>query len=335
MTASGPARSSELTVRRMVPPDREAIIRLLSRTLGWKEDLRHEELFDWKHRLNPFGESPGWVAEDEQGLAGFRTLMRWEFLAGDCTLRAVRAVDTATDPRAQGRGIFRTLTLRAVDDMTADGIAFVFNTPNAQSRPGYLSMGWRQVGRLAVGFRPSRIAALPRLLSARSPGDLWSLPCSVGEAAMDILNDEASVSELLNSAGSSRPAGVGQIRTNRTHRFLQWRYGLCPVGYRVLLGGRRVTDGLVFFRVRRRGGAKEVVIADCIGPDSGTRGRLCRAVLEESGADYAVAIDASRPRLWPTVPRTGPILTWRSTNWTGDVPGLSHWELVTGDVELF
>ena len=73
--------------------------------------------------------------------------MRWEFQRGDEVFRCVRAVDTATHPDYQGRGLFTRLTKAALPELVADGVKFVFNTPNDQSRPGYLKMGWQAVGR--------------------------------------------------------------------------------------------------------------------------------------------------------------------------------------------
>ena len=65
--------------------------------------------------------------------------MRWELIRGAERLRMVRAVDTATDPDHQGRGIFRRLTERALAELVSEGYDAVFNTPNNQSRPAYLN----------------------------------------------------------------------------------------------------------------------------------------------------------------------------------------------------
>ena len=107
---------------------------------------------------------------------GFRTLMRWEFLDGERVVRAVRAVDTATHPDYQGRSIFTRLTLHALDELVAEGVEFVFNTPNEQSRPGYLKMGWQVVGQLptAVAFhrwkRPTPMLPATRSRLMLQPG---------------------------------------------------------------------------------------------------------------------------------------------------------------------
>jgi GNAT superfamily N-acetyltransferase len=146
-------RKPALDIRPATPDDRPAIIELLGRSLGSDGDPRYSELFAWKHDHNRFGPSPMWVAVDGDRIAGVRALMRWEFERGGEVLRAVRAVDTATDPDYQGRGLFKALTMHGIEQVRADGVDFVFNTPNSQSLPGYLKMGWREVGRLPAAVR--------------------------------------------------------------------------------------------------------------------------------------------------------------------------------------
>jgi hypothetical protein len=326
-----PAPDHGIVLRPATPADDSGIVQLLCQTLGWKDDDRHRSLFDWKHRRNPFGPSPGWVAEDEQGLVGSRTFMRWEFLHGEQRLAVVRAVDTATHPRAQGRGVFRALTLKGIEDLTRSGVLWVFNTPNDRSAPGYLSMGWRRLGRLPVAVRPAGLIVGPRLLSARQPGSLWSIPTSAGEDAAAVFDDRDGWEELLSNRGRN-----GLLHTDRSVTYLQWRYGDTPVGCRALLGGSTVRDGVVFFRLRRRGRAVEAVISDLLTPaDSTQKGReMCRSVLFASGADYLIALGRSRPRRWIPVPGNGPLLTWRGLA-QQELPALDQWDLSAGDIELF
>jgi hypothetical protein len=321
-----------IRIRPATPEDDRAIVALLCETLGWVDDDRHRLLFAWKHRSNPFGSSPGWVATDEDGLVGSRTFMRWSFLMADERISAVRAVDTATHPRAQGRGIFRALTMEGVKEMSAAGVDWVFNTPNDRSAPGYLSMGWRRMGRLPVAVRPAGFRVAPRLLAARQAGDLWSLPTSVGEEAATALADDTALVDLLARV----PPTVG-LRSERTPAYLRWRYGSSPVGYRALLGGTSLGDGVVFFRLRRRGPAVEAVIGDMLVPaDRPTvASRLYRTILHSSEADYIVAIGTPRPRWWVPVPGNGPMLTWRGLRRQDDPPPLDQWKLSAGDVELF
>jgi GNAT superfamily N-acetyltransferase len=318
-------------VRAARPEDRPAIVELLSRTLGWEDDGRHRALFDWKHRDNPFGVSPGWVAEDEAGVVGSRTLMRWRFQVDGETVTAVRAVDTATHPRAQGRGVFRTLTMRGVEELTAAGVDWVFNTPNDRSAPGYVAMGWRPLGHLPVVVRPSGPAALARLARARHPAELWSVPTPAGEPAAGVLADAAGVGELLDSQPSDP-----RVRTERSPAYLQWRYGACPAGYRAVLAGPSPAAGVAVFRLRRRGPATEAVIGEVLAPGGApsVRRRLWRAVLEGARPDYL--IDLGRPPSlgWLPVPGNGPLLTWRPLV-RPDAPPIRRWALTAGDVELF
>src|SRR5438309_5379457 len=110
-----------VTIRPAVADDRPGIIRLAVRALGWNDDERDRAFFAWKHDANPFGPSPAWVATHDGEIVGFRTLLRWEFSRGSDRLRVVRAVDTATDPNHQGKGIFRNLTMGAVEALTGAG----------------------------------------------------------------------------------------------------------------------------------------------------------------------------------------------------------------------
>ncbi len=116
----------------------------------------------------------------------FRALMRWEFVRGGVVLRAVRAVDTATDPEYQGRGLFRSLTMHGLEHVRAEGVDFVFNTPNTQSRPGYLKMGWREVGRLPAAVRFTGPGGAVAALRSRVPADRWSQELTIGTSVDDV-----------------------------------------------------------------------------------------------------------------------------------------------------
>ena len=323
---------TQLVIRRTDPADDAQILSLLQASLGWVPDELFARFFDWKHRQNPFGESPSWVATAEERVVGFRTFMRWEFDYEGRTRRVVRAVDTATHPEYQGRGIFSRLTRAAIDEMRVDGVDFVFNTPNDNSRPGYLKMGWHVVGRLPVSVRMRSVTSPTRMLRARVPADKWSAECRAGEPALDVLGDDQAIADLL-SAQRATPA----LRTRRSPEFLRWRYGFEPLRYRAVLAGESARDGLAIVRLRNRGTSRELVICDTLVPngDDEAIGRLARTALQQSGADYALRVggtlvDSGFFRL----PRQGPILTWREVR-EKHQPRLGDWRLTMGDVELF
>jgi hypothetical protein len=261
-------------------------------------------------------------------------LLRWEFDRPAGVARAVRAVDTATDPEYQGRGIFTALTTRAIDELVAEGVHFVFNTPNDQSRPGYLKMGWQVVGRPPLSVRPRSPLALVRMVRSRTPADLWSTSTHVGVDAAEALADEHGLDALL----ASQPRADG-LSTRRTVAVLRWRYaGFAPLAYRVLLRGSGIEDGFVVFRVRRRGQALEGVVDDVLVPDGDRRAaaRLLRSVPRDAQVDYAAQLGGA-VRMgagYLPLPRHGPVLTWRALTETA-CPPLESWRLTLGDVELF
>ena len=322
---------AEPTIRPFEAADTVEVLRLLSRSLGWVPDDHHAAFFDWKHRQNPFGPSLAWVAEDEGRILGVRPFLRWEFEQPGAVVTAVRAVDTATAPEARGRGVFTALTRFGLHELEAAGVGFVFNTPNDQSRPGYLKMGWREVGRVPVRVRVASVAALRRLAGARTPADLWSLRTEAGQPAADALADRDAVAHLLQS----RPPPLG-VRTRLTPEVLHWRYaGFPALAYRAVTGPGGVTGGLALFRLRRRGRAVEAMIGDILSPggDAGRAAALAKAVLRDSRADYAIVTGGrSLPGFVP-LPGQGPVLTWRGVC-APAAPPLAQWALSLGDIEL-
>jgi len=319
----------DFVVRRATAADRGAVTDLLRISLGKEDDPHYEAFLDWKHQQNPFGVSPAWVALDGSRVVGYRTLLRWRFISADGKpVSAVRAVDTATDPEYRGRGLFRLLTLGAVADLTREGDAFVFNTPNDSSRPGYLSMGWSPVRRLPVGVLPSGPGSLARMLRSRTASLLWSEVTDVGMDASEALAHDAICDGLLAHA----PAAG--LRTDRTREYLRWRTSFEPLRYRVLLRdpGDPAAGGVIF-RVRKRGAGLEAVIAELLVPSARVGIGLLRRVVAETGADYAIGLRTGPSAGLLPLPGQGPLLTGRPL--ARAVPPAKEWALTMGDIELF
>lgn len=313
------------------PEDRSAVLALLADSLGWELDDTFAEFFEWKHVRNAFGPSPAWVATVGGRVVAFRTFLCWQFEHPDGRVRrAVRAVDTATHPEYQGRGLFRRLTLHALDEMRDAGVEFVFNTPNDQSRPGYLAMGWSQIGRLPISARVAGVRAAMRMVRSSVPAERWPETTSAGDAADDVLAD-SSVDRLL----ARLPAPRG-LRTHRSRDYLRWRYGLARLGYRVITAPSGPADGLAVFRVRRRGQARETALCELLSPAGDTHAAraLARAVTRAARADYVVRLGHDLRGWFVPLPRRGPMLTWRALAEPQDPPARPEWDLALGDVEL-
>ncbi|MDP3984384.1 MAG: GNAT family N-acetyltransferase [Acidimicrobiia bacterium] len=237
----------EVSIRPYRPDDLLEVLEVLKVALGESPILhRTPELWSWKHEINPFGRSLVLVAEVDGRIAGVRALMRWDLLTpAGVLLRCLRPVDTATHADFERRGIFRQLTNAAVEQAREDGFDLIFNTPNARSGAGYLTMGWQEVGPIGVMIRP--------LLRRGSPAGLDTAPDP--EVFFD------PVPPLIQSLEQPARRSAG-LRTPRSIEYLAWRFRRHPhVHYRSISSG----DGTAVVRPNVRGGRKEVVVSDLLG----------------------------------------------------------------------
>lgn len=338
----------ELHIREAVESDTEQILGLLRTSLGEGSTPRHREYWSWKHKSNPFGASPALVAEANGCVVGLRVFMYWAWESGGKEIRAVRAVDTATHPDWRGRGIFTRLTLALVDKMDAEGVSFVFNTPNKLSRPGYLKMGWSIVGRVSLWVHPRRpLRALGSLVNPRSPekmnprrGDRGP---SDGQSVVKLL-DEPKLRDLLHAM----PTTDSRLATPTSIAYLKWRYVDIPdFAYKAVWFLDDEGSAAVIYRNRPRGSLRELRLCEIlVGSGRASLRRataLIRSVLRETNADYAVAMAASKTPARRTlthsgflpVPRLGPILTIRPLSKGNMQLHRSAWRLSIGDLELF
>ena len=336
-----------IEVRPYHDADEPAILELLRTTLGsGPGGWRSPGFFRWKHERNTFGRSFMLVAEADDRIVGLRAFMRWRFESGDRIIRAVRAVDTATHPEFQRMGIFSRLTKRALEDLRGE-TDLVFNTPNTRSGPGYLKLGWRQVGRVGVSARVRRpLRFLRGLRAARAGGGGTpgpSIPVNA-EAAGDALADVDAVSSLLERAG----APEGRLATPKNPAFLRWRYGEAPLldyrAVREMRHGRLI--GLALFRVRPRGSLWQCSIADVVTKEGDVRtaGRLLRRAATAAPVDYAALRGPSRSTVaraaaWSGfVPMPGGltfVVNPLSEGLTPDPTDRRSWALSLGDLVVF
>jgi GNAT superfamily N-acetyltransferase len=304
----------ELSVRDARDEDLPAVLALLRQSMGRDDDERFDELFRWKHLENPFGRSPMWVACDGDRIVALRALMRWEFERAGETFRSVRMVDTATHPDYQGRGVFTKLTRAAIAAVEAEGVDFVFNTPNAKSLPGYLKMGWQEIGRAPARVRPFSALAALRLVRSRVPASHWSEPIDIGVPVEEVL------AELMRAQTSH-----DRLRTRRTEEYLRWRYARQFLRYRAIVA----ESGIAIVRVRHRGDTRETVLADAPAERELLR-IVCKAVAPV--ADHAVGV-GTLPG-WLRVPSLGPIVTTRDLARAAP-RDLAAFDFSLGDIELF
>ncbi len=341
MTAAAPP----VTIRDYLDTDEPAVLELLTVALGeGPGGSRPPEFFRWKHIDNPFGRSFMLVAEVDGRIVGFRSFMRWRFRASGRSVEAVRAVDTATHPDYQGRGIFSQLTREALAALPGE-VSFVFNTPNERSGPGYLKMGWRTVERVPMSIRLRR-----PLVVARARRDL-SVPAvpleplgTTGTVPVaDGLADEDVVARLIEDSAQS----TARFATDVGVGYLRWRYAQAPLLSYVAVRDERAgrLQGLAILQLRMRGRLREATLAELFVREGDTAAarRLLSLVVRSVPAHYLAAhfprgsasARAATRRMF--VRRRGGMTL--VVNVLGDVaPDPSDpasWALTMGDLEVF
>jgi GNAT superfamily N-acetyltransferase len=345
---------NDVLVRPMSVQDVPAVVELLGRALGPAPGgVDRRALFEWKHLGNPFGRSLALVAELDGAVVGFRSFMRWRFVAPDGkVVSAVRAVDTATSPDVQRRGIFTRLTREALEACAGEGVAFVFNTPNARSLPGYLKLGWYEVARWPMRIRVRRPL---RLLATALRRDLRSGPSLDPPAGSPMVPAaEALARDDVARVVDASPRPVGWLYTPRSMLYLKWRYAGGPLAYRALVAGEPA-GALAMVRIRGRGRAREAVVVEVLWAP-GSRALvpgLLRRLPAAAGADHAIAhagpgwdvdgdLAAARYRrvrraaMAFTARLVAPAAAWAGgggPGWSPLDPG--SWSLTLGDLEVF
>ncbi|MDT8441713.1 MAG: GNAT family N-acetyltransferase [Desulfuromonadales bacterium] len=332
----------------------EELFELLRLSLGEHQTRKRDRAFwNWKHAQNPFGESISYVAMEGERLVGLRTFLRWQWCAGNQSYDAIRAVDTATHPQHQRKGIFSRLTLAVLDEARREQFDFVFNTPNRKSLPGYLKMGWRLVGQLPLYVK---VLAPVRFAAGLARNALTA--CDAEIAVEEIIAGRlvrfgdwlaAHGEELEGLLTADRLLRGPGFNTARSVEFLRWRYAGHPyVDYHVL-EARAAGElrGLLICRANARRGLREVVLADLLlgSADFELVRSMIATLRRQVRADYLIAHFGSgtaqlaglRRCGFHRLPRQGIDLTVRDLDKSvePDPFSLDDWSLCLGDLEIF
>lgn len=351
--------NDSIRIVEMRPELRAQMFDLLRTCLGERETVRrNEEFWGWKHERSPFGASTVLLGEEAGELVGLRVFLPWCWLAaGKKSYSAVRAVDTVTHPEHQRRGIFSRLTLAGLDLAQRAGRDFVFNTPNGNSMPGYLKMGWKHVDRLPMFLRilrPARfftLLARGKLLSGQAlatgaPGRSAGLHAPDAATMGDFLARGRGIAPLIAADAALRGPG---LTTARSTEFLHWRYAEHPyVPYYVeTVESDGWLAGALIWRINERNGLREGMVCDLLlaQADRATVRQLLHGVIAKAQCDYLIAhfgADTAhlallrRSGFW-RLPAQGMHFTVRclSTEVSPDPTRTANWSLCLGDLEIF
>ena len=304
--------------------DIPGILKVLKASLGETSSKKTEEVWRFKHIDNPFGESLVLIALENNEVIGVRAFMRWQWQRGEEVYSAFRAVDTATHPDHQGKGIFKKLTLKALEIGKERGDNFVFNTPNSQSKPGYLKMGWEEVDNLKVSIRPVN----PFLWKRKNGG--YQYPKEWNESGAPEFLDSYHLKKINSN----------QLFTPKSLEYLQWRYINNPLqDYHV----HATPDYFLAGYVKDQGKFKELRISEAL-KSPGLPKKILRKEVRRWAKKYGVQVISFSPESDLDFTLTisgkfGPVLTFRDMALPKEEKqnflNLGTWAYSTGDLELF
>lgn len=326
-----------MTTREATESDIPAIVNLLRLSLGESSSPKSTEYWNWKHINNPFGKSPVIVAEENGTLIGVRAFMRWKWQCNGESFPALRAVDTATHPAHQGKGIFKKLTLALVGKCASEGDAFIFNTPNTQSKPGYLKMGWRELGRIPVKMKIVKPVSML----------LHKLKISKAVDNTDLSGYNITADTFQTSLFGKTSPTSSFVEAAHPRNYLTWRYAECPIKrYFCAFDSQSDPSIAIVFYVKDQAWGRELRICEVVAPhpDAKAFQRLLKQVRHEAGVNF-ISVSEYKSGIVKNVLNAsgflklniGPAFTFRPLR--DDLPDLfykiENWQFAMGDMELF
>lgn len=255
------------------------VVSLLRTSLS---DQHSEAHFLWKHYKNPFGKSYGMLACDKGKIVAVRMFMRWEFTYNGKLLKVGRPVDTVTDKDYRNKGIFTALTKRTLE--WADrNTELVFNTPNQNSAPGNLKMGWQRLE------KPLSLK-MALLISLDVPGVLELVP--------------------LNSYNNKKYEQTYSLRTRLTKDFILWRYA--EKIYKAAVYEYKKKQVFIIYRTTKIRNLKMVVLNEIIG-DPQVHEKSLKALMQKLDIYLIYYLNTDSVNINPkiAVKKKGPLVLYR------------------------
>jgi GNAT superfamily N-acetyltransferase len=316
-----------MKIREATALDKDQIVEVLIASLGTTDLPITKEIWNYKHENNPFGKSLVLLAEENGKIMGVRAFMCWRWQENEQVFKAYRAVDTATHPEHQGKGIFKKLTLSALELAQKNNDNFIFNTPNDQSRPGYLKMGWEVVDKLNVGLKPAFTS-------------FWKLYDVNISYNLNISSSNETIEELCEN-WNEKYRQIGKFFTPKNREFLNWRYENNPLQKYEVHSSNGIYLALY---VKKRGRLKELRVAECLYDDNPEIFKKVKALISTFSKKFGVQLISYSPQLmdlgsFSVTGNFGPILTLRELNLNkeekDEMLNVNNWNYSIGDLELF
>ena len=311
-----------MIIREALDKDIQEILKVLKASLGETSSKKTEEVWRYKHVINPFGKSLVLIAEEENKIIGVRAFMRWQWKRQDKLYSSFRAVDTATHPEHQGKGVFKKLTLKALEIAQINGNDFIFNTPNSLSKPGYLKMGWEEIGNIRVQIVPVNPL-------------MWKKAHSVTGNKISSTSDNYDLNYY-----NLRLENEGTIFTPKDKEFLYWRYETNPLQKYLI---QKTKNNYLAAYIKKHRYCRELRVSEIID-GTNTSHTLKKQIFDWAHIHRVHFISFSSNLLqkdskFMIKGKFGPVLTLKNLNLDNEnynqLSKLNSWNYSLGDLELF
>ena len=248
--------------------DIEEVVGLLKSNLNIRQNQTH---FNWKHVENPYGKSYGMLACDGGKIVAVRMFMQWEFIYCGKIYKAARPVDTVTDQNYRRRGLFTSLNKRAVlwAEKNND---LIFNTPNQQSSPGNLKMGWKK-------FTKPLYFEIVMSPSLRTKGRIILIP------------------EKVYKGDYSQSCDY--LMTNLTPEYIRWRYS--DPEYMAAIYEYKENQLYIIYKIIKTKKTRLLLIMNVLGNQEFYSNAI-KALSKKTGVFLVYVAGSTRNKIQPKIP---------------------------------
>lgn len=289
-------------IRPFAPGDAAAVHAVLEATYG--ERTTSAAAFDWWCFGCQDAVSGFMVAEVEGKLVGVQPMEVFRFKDADRTVTGGLLTGVAVHPEFRRQGIFSALVRGCEREAWRLGASFVTTMPNERSRPGFLKMGYTDLGRRRLLIRPMDMAAVAA--TAVPVAGLGWLASTVMAGIQAVVKRTPEIGEYrvrevrdlppeIHVLEGRHAAQFPGLRIQRSPAWWHWRYLKSPERTYRMFEARTSSGevaGLATSSGEIRDGLRVVYLMDVAVRLPAALGALVAAVIQAAGNDRAVAVVA-------------------------------------------
>jgi GNAT superfamily N-acetyltransferase len=262
----------ELSIRHAEERDKEVIISLLNASFSNGQrtsQQRGSDYWNWKFQNNPFGCSILTVTETSDRIVAVNNLWPWEFNIRGSVYRALQPCDSVVHTDFRGMGIFKKMRAYGLEFARSNDYKFLYNFPNENSLPTYLSLGWHFQGKIVWWikiFKPIRV--IKEVFYPEKTESFY-------------LDREFDIDlNIINQLIVENQSFDGLIKTNRIPGFHEWRYRDHPYrSYGMIYYEKGKKSIAAVFTINKNTEIREMIVVDIIG-DMGSTTSLLKLVVK-------------------------------------------------------